>query len=414
MAADRIVSWAEQAGARVAWPANSDASVGLAAIDDLLEGAQVVLLGETDHFVHEKSDFRLLFCRYLLARGWRTFAEELAWSDGRRVASYLASGDERALERLSLFGWSGDLRADRDDRPSGLLRASFDAYPTELMRAEQSRFYRGLRAAAASDTVCYFGVDVDGLPGGGYADIAETLAPRLDQPNVRTFLGALAREAGETAKAESARLAALAPAALALCAELGPEADLVAADLAALADSLAYIDATYGAADYEALRPGMAYREGCMKRRFADATRLAGGGPLVLMGHALHLAKDDRRLGAVAGVGPGGGREPSLGHHLVQTLGLRAVSVWLVHGAGEDSQPFPDLPRRFAYPKESLNARLSSFTEPVLVPVTGAPGDVFKDPIGVGHMYNAVQTAVLDGLVDAILYLPRVSPMRPS
>ena len=49
---------------------------------------------------------------------------------------------------------------------------------------------------------------------------------------------------------------------------------------------------------------------------------------------------------------------------------------------------------------------------PVLFPVAGAPAGLFDRPIGVGHMYNAVQQVVLDGQVDAIVYLPRVTPMR--
>jgi hypothetical protein len=119
-------------------------------------------------------------------------------------------------------------------------------------------------------------------------------------------------------------------------------------------------------------------------------------------------------LGKAPGVGPGGGLEWSLGHHLVQTLGLKTVSIWLIHGAGEDSQPFPDLPRRFAYPPSSLNARLSGFDTPVLFPIKGAPAGLFEREIGVGHMYNTIQPVALAGQVDAILYLPKVGPLRAA
>jgi len=40
----------------------------------------------------------------------------------------------------------------------------------------------------------------------------------------------------------------------------------------------------------------MALREDTMKRRLADIETLSGGEKLVLMGHALHLAKDDAKL----------------------------------------------------------------------------------------------------------------------
>lgn len=414
---DPIVRWVEETGAALAWPLDGETQdlQPLAGLDAAIAAADVVAIGETDHFVHEKSDFRLLFCRYLLERGCRVFAEELAWSDGRRVADYLRSADATALERLSLFGWKGDQRADRDDAPTGVLRASFEAYPSALIGAEQTRFYAGLRRAAGERRLGYFGLDIDGYSGGGYADIAARLAPFAGSPAVDSFLAALARVPGETAAAESARLAALAPAARGLEAAVGAVAADVAIDLGALAESFAYVDRTYGAADYEALRPGMAYREGCMKRRFAEARALTGAAPMALMGHAMHLAKDDRRLAATpGGVGPGGGRQPSLGHHIAQELGLKVASIWVIHGAGEDSQPFPDLPRRFAYPPHALNARLQRFQSPVLFPTAGAPSGLFDRPVGVGHMYNLVQPVTLAAQADAILYLPSVTPMRSA
>ncbi len=37
----------------------------LAPLDELLSGKRIVFLGEFEHFVHEKYDYRLLFLRYL-------------------------------------------------------------------------------------------------------------------------------------------------------------------------------------------------------------------------------------------------------------------------------------------------------------------------------------------------------------
>jgi hypothetical protein len=404
---DPLLDWASASGAALdpAFDGMTQTHAPLALLDPLLADADLVFLGELDHFVHEKSDYRLLFCRYLTSRGWRSFAEELSWSDGLRVQRYLHGGG--GLERLSLFGYPGDLREDRDDQPTGVFRASFDLYPTPLMAAEQGRFYRGLRAAASGELLAYHGLDIDGLPGGGYADIADALAPFADEPEVQAFLQALARVPGESAAQESTRLAALLPRATRL--NVAAEAEV---SLRSMAESLAYIDMTYAAETYAATAPGMAFREGCMKRRFAEIRALTADAPMVLMCHGLHLAKDDNLLGPAVGVGPGGGRECSLGHHLVQALGLKAVSVWLVHGEGEDSQPFPDLPRRFAYPARTLNRRLAPLGVPTLIPITGAPAGLFDRPLGVGHMYNAAPSMVLAGQVDAILYLPHVTPMR--
>jgi erythromycin esterase-like protein len=159
----------------------------------------------------------------------------------------------------------------------------------------------------------------------------------------------------------------------------------------------------------------MALREDCMKRRAAAALAMkpAGARGLVFMAHAFHLAKDDRLFDPKAmGVGPGGGLVPSLGHHLVQEKGLKAYAVWMLYGEGEDSQPFPDLPRKANYPETSLNRRLALFDEPVLLPLDDAPAALTAAPVGVGHMYNAVVPTRLKDQVDAIYFVPRVTPLQ--
>ncbi len=377
----------------------------LAPLDRLIAEAEIVALGELNHFVHEKSDFRLFFARYLVSRGWRNFAEELGWSDGVRVDRFVASGNSEELERLPSFGSFSHLRADRDDRPSGILRTGHDAYPKDLFRAEQGRFYRALRQA--SPELRYFGFDIDGLPGGSYEDIGARLAEFADLPEIRTFLAALARVPGESASAEAERLRGL----LARCTALPlphAAAQNVAADLRALSDSLHYVALTKDAASFEALRPGMAFREDAMKRRFADIEALCGGERLVLMAHAFHLARDDAaiRLGADA-VGPGAGLTCSVGHHLAQELGKRIVAVWFVYGGGEDSQPFPQLPRHARYPGHTLNAALAREGEGFFFPTDG----LFGDWSSVGHMYNAIVPVRLGTLADAVFFLPRVTPL---
>ncbi|MFI4973602.1 MAG: hypothetical protein ACHP84_03570 [Caulobacterales bacterium] len=400
--AGAIRDWVGAAGAVLPSPWSASGRPPPPWLDDALAGAQVVFLGEMNHFVHEKTDYRLLMADMLLSRGWSVFGEELGWADGRVLQDYFAGAGEGLFDGLAMFGDASGLRQDRDDRPTGLLRPSFDAYPVDLMRAEQTRFYRDLKAAAEARAarIAYFGVDIDALPGAGYA--------RTQAPGEAREL--LSRVPGESAAQEARRLRR----AQALIEASGPDGASAETStaLAALADSLDYIDRTYGAATYDALKPGMAFREDCMKRRFADMRRMTGGAKAVLMAHALHLAKDDALLGPAAGVGPGGGLTRSLGAHIVQELGLKVFSVWMIYGAGEDAQPFPDLPRKADYTEGSLNRILAGFTEPVIFPVSGAPPGVFDQPIGVGHMYNALAVTPLAGQVDAILYLPRVTPLR--
>jgi hypothetical protein len=47
-----------------------------AILDEIADRARVAFIGEMDHFIAEKYDYRLLCMRYLASRGWRWFGEE--------------------------------------------------------------------------------------------------------------------------------------------------------------------------------------------------------------------------------------------------------------------------------------------------------------------------------------------------
>lgn len=355
--------------------------------------AEVLVLGEFNHFVHEKGDFRIAMARQARRLGFTTWAEELGWSDGRRLARYFETRDEAVFDRLSLFGWRGEARPDRDDRPTGIFRASWETYPFDLMRAEQARFYRALEPGA------FHGFDVAAGHDGGYADLLARLAA-TGAPTA--WAEAIARRPGESLQEEAARLSALldeAPAGL---------DPLARADLAALIDGLAYTALVRDAATYAETAPAMAFREDAMKRRLADIRALSPG-KLVLMGHALHLVRDDAAIAAPGIVGPGGARTPSLGHHVGRELGLPMFITWMIYGGGEDSQPLPDLPRRADFGPDTLNARLAArFARPVLLDARSAP----DAPVRIAHMYNTVIETALHGAVDALWFVPGVTPLR--
>lgn len=57
-----------------------DAELAPAPLDT--HDADVVVLGEMNHFVNEKSDFRLALASPLVERGYDVWGEELGWSDG--------------------------------------------------------------------------------------------------------------------------------------------------------------------------------------------------------------------------------------------------------------------------------------------------------------------------------------------
>jgi hypothetical protein len=394
-----------EARAIVLPPALDGATHDLSLFDPLrqrLRGARLVMLGETNHFVHEKSDFRLLLSRVLMSEGWSCFLEELGHSDGIRVNRFLQSGDEHEFERLPSFGYSAHLRADRDDRPGGILKS--ESYPTEAFLWEQKRFYRGLRSDALRNggEVHLAGIDIDGLPGGSYEDIAEYI-PATTAPS-HPFLQTLRRVPNESACGEAARLRV----ALRLLPADWPSE--IFESIRALSESLEYIAMTYSAQSYDEVRPGMAFRESAMKRRLKAARAKFADAKLVLMAHALHLAKDDSAIKA-GGVGPGGGRTSSLGHWLTQEEKENVFSVWLLYGAGEDSQPLANLPRRANFPANSVNAMLARQGTALLFFPADAP-ELFRPPCVVGHMYNALFETSLLLQADAVVFLPEVTPLR--
>jgi hypothetical protein len=97
---------------------------------------------------------------------------------------------------------------------------------------------------------------------------------------------------------------------------------------------------------------------------------------------------------------------PSLGHHVVHTLGHEPFSVWWLYGDGEDSQPFPDLPKLAHFPHDSLNARLAARGGPLVAAVDG--------PLTarVGHLYNQAPRVNVAQQADVIFFLPNVTPLR--
>ena len=63
-------------------------------LDQALAGRRVVYLGETDHWVAQRMEFRLLLIRELARRGYRRIGMEMGLSDAKRMDRYLETGDE--------------------------------------------------------------------------------------------------------------------------------------------------------------------------------------------------------------------------------------------------------------------------------------------------------------------------------
>jgi len=163
------------------------------------------------------------------------------------------------------------------------------------------------------------------------------------------------------------------------------------------ADDTDYFELANAANTYEELAPAMALRERRMHER-ADAV-LEQGHKTALMAGSTHLMKHD--IGGSSS-GPGGGTEHSIGHHVAESHDV--VSIWMLHGSGQTSSPWvTDLRPQPGTLNEELARR---YDEPVLViPET-------TEPTRVTQMHNLVMECDLREQVDAIVFVPTVTPLR--
>ena len=381
-----VRAWAETVGID---PLDAS-STGIAHLDNCIERSRVVVLGEPNHFIHEKVEFRLWWLERLARRYPLVLAEELGWADGRRIARYLNHGDERDIAGAATFGYLGWRRSDRDDAPTGVFAPAKSAYPTDAMRWEHTRLYRAVRALGVRD---FYGFDIDLAGGVAYEILHDAEAPDL------------ARRPGESLPQELERLTKS-------LSEPGQStrSGAIEQDLLALRESLAYTALVKDAADYNATRPAMAAREEAMKRRVTHIISAApSDAKVALMAHAFHLAKDDAKIDSAGGVGPGGDRVSSLGHYLNNELRVPMTAAWMLYSEGRDCQPLNDLPRKAAYPATTFNRQVASPSRRIL-PLQNAP---FAE-VTVGHMYNATSSVHLAEQADAVDVFSSVSPLRTS
>jgi erythromycin esterase-like protein len=399
----------------------------LCVLDKLLKNRRIVYLGEPDHWIHEKYDFRLLLIRYLFSRGWRYVGEEMGRSDGVRVDRYIETGDPDYLERVTIYGYRGARRPDRNDDPTGILKEGIDTYPELEFRAEQIRFAKALRDVSenrppATERLHFFGFDVDYIPGGGYEELHEWLSLAPDDAIVAEVQALLAPVTGETIAQEIARLdrcVNLIESRSAYLVELfGPERyDQIVQSLLSLRDSFDYISEANPAARWKDLSAAFATRELVMCRQMEHVlSGLAPDDKVVMMSHNLHLTKDTagiRPRGSKSG--PGGGRVPTIGEFVNRLLPDQVLSVWMLYDHGQDCQPIPRLSRELRSIKGSLNSILAEGGKAYLL--TTATADpranlLSKEMQVVVSMYNSVHRMAISQQADAIFFVNKVTPLR--
>ena len=401
----------------------------LSILDPLVTEKRFAYVGEPDHFIHEKYAYRLLMLKYLAARGFTHLGEEIGASDGMRIDRFLGTGDESHLERIAIYGYSGAIRTDRDDTPTGILRDSFGvAYPTAQFAAEQKRFAHGIRgigahleSAESGSRLHFFGFDIDALPGGGYEDLAEILEPVPADATIDRIRNALQRVKGETIDAEIARL----DEALRLIeADSKRLAEIFGADRVSairhcatcIRDSFNYVRITYPAKSWDALNPGMAFRERYMQRQLDHRIgQMRANEKLALMSHNMHLCRaPDAVVRSDAAAGPGGKTDPPLGAWLSARYPAEVFSIWMIVGRGRDSQPFPSLSNNIREKAGTLNAILGGIGTCFILPIDGADSRarLLAENIEIMHDANGGVRAAIAMQADAIFFIREVTPLR--
>lgn len=404
----QIESWVESSDCF----ASTDATGQLPqAITDKIDQARIIVLGEPNHFIHEKSDYRLWWIEKLSRYYQLVLAEEFGRSDAQRINCYMQSGNRQFLEQIPTFGYKGDDRKDRIDQQQGILKASMENYPSEAFKSEQIRFYQGVRSL--SSNIQLFGFDINGSLGGGYVDIAAKLKEISSLADSDQVKEGLQLVAGESIREEAERLCQVRQMLEEIHTRNSHDSQLleVIRDIYVMEESLHFATGTYTAPDYESLRPAMSRREELMKTQvkwLLDGLR--SDETLVLMAHAFHLAKYDTALGT--GVGPGGGITTSLGHHISQELNERVFAVWMLYGSGRDSQPYPDLPNKVRYSGNSINQALLGWNRQLVLLTEGV--DLLSNPVAIGHMYNAVEQIALADQADVLHFIPKVTPLQQT
>lgn len=327
----------------------------LSALETLLEGKRIVLLGEPDHYVREKYDFQLILIRYLFERGWRHIGMEIGRTDGKRIDRYLENGDIAWLERVTSYGYKGDERANRKDVPEGLLPKKSDRTFVDDIHHEQFWFQKQLRSLNEAlppgrPRLHWFGFDADLRPGGAYVDAQELLTPHRTDPVASEILARLARPEQEQRADELKRLKdvlALIDGASDDLRRLLGDADAteLVRTLRALHDGLAFIEAGRTGPGSDAWLPAMKMREETMFRHMDEVlAELPPDEKIILLGGFMHLSKNSDALhfGAIDDeyASP---MWPSIGNYLDQKLPGAVYSIWMLYDHGRHGIPMrPD------------------------------------------------------------------------
>ncbi len=421
---DAFVSWAKQNAVPLSLDEQNGAMEKLSVLDNVLRDKRIVYLGEEDHWVHEKTDYRMLMLRYLVSRGFRTIGEELGLSDGYRINRYIQTGDESTLSKIATYGYEGDVRQDRDNSPKGVFAAPAHRYPVAAFCSEQLRLARFLRQAnealGENEKLYYFGFDINAVPEGGCADAQELLKLGGDSPVILRLLEDLSPVHGESMDEETARLFRVLVDAKSkketLLNLLGAQSlDMAERSIQNVIDSLRFRQMTDGAATYAATNNAMADREKVLQHQVEyELHSMKPQDKLVLMAHNRHLSKDFGAINNPGAAPPGGKSRLSIGTYLAHAYPNHVFGIWMLFARGQSSQPYPDLSKTYVPSPKSLNALLEKVGDTFLLPFLRMDrASMLQKSTQIMGLYNIPFKASVASQTDAIFFTRNVSELQP-
>ncbi|AGC46864.1 hypothetical protein MYSTI_05587 [Myxococcus stipitatus DSM 14675] len=388
---------------------------------------RVLALGEGDHFVAEKYEYRLAFLRLLVQHhGVRHVALEMGASDAGRIDRYLETGDERWLHRVVLHGYAGE---DDDERRELAPVTRGDRRPPDDAWAEAERsFFRKLRelGLAQGARLHVAGFDFDAAPGGGYADARRSLESCADTPAVRALRVQLTPPRNTTPTLEVSRLdqliTQLTTERTRLDADCGAtQVDAARAALDQLASSYrTFFEWRASQADTSAqgplrMRRMFDERESQMHARYRRwAQSLPVDARVVLLGHDMHVARDSEVLRY--------GRAPhdlpmwrSLGTRIEQDHPGSLWVCWLLYGEGTRYMPTSRTGLSVVQPRpDSLEATLARTAGRYFVRMERVPAGSVVDQSWPFGTETSEGLGPVRTVTDAIVFLPQAHAPGPT
>jgi erythromycin esterase-like protein len=316
----------------------------LSFLDDLLAGKRIVYLGESDHWVNQKYDYRLMLIRHLFDKGWRRIGMEMDYCDGKRIDRYLETGDPSHLKRVALYGYKGGWREDRDDIPDGFPGLNNQEFRKAFLFQEH-KFLGELRSlneslGSRSKRLSWFGFDIGILPCVGYEDALEILAEYSHESVIQDLAERIQRVEGESRTEEIRRLEKLLGfieiKSQSINRILGSrQAGSLLRTLQHQVDYLYFAEAANMGPRTMEWFHGLVRREQRMARLMDEILAdLPPGEKIILMGHNLHMSKNSEEIV----LGPIGSAAPnlwtSIGTYVERKYPGDVYSVWMMYDHG--------------------------------------------------------------------------------